>query len=138
MIDERKEKVISLILQGTNKSDIAKILKISRSTLYDWLKDSDLINQMKLQRNELIECGNERLTNRLDTYLDILHKIATTSKDSRTQASVSMYLTDRILGKTATHIMTNEREKDKDVVPLDVLAAELDEFEREDELEKLN
>ena len=51
----------------------------------------------------------QKLTNSLDNYLNVLHKLATNSSDKRIQATTAMYLTDRILGKPSVNISTNDK-----------------------------
>lgn len=130
MLDERKIKLIELILAGENKTNIAKIIGISRQAVYDWLNDPEVIREMERTREEMLQAGKEKLTSRLDTYLDVLHKLATTSTDKRTQASCAMYLTDRILGKVSTIIEAPPEKKES--LSHDILAAELDEWDKEE------
>lgn len=131
MLDERKVQLVSLILQGQSKANIAKIIGISRPTVYDWLADKEVLDEIEYQRNELVESGKEKLTSRLNTYLDELHNLATTSTDKRTKATVNMYLTDRILGKVSTNIEISNDKQDTNVND-DILERELEEFDEFD------
>lgn len=120
MLTEKKINAITLILSGKNKTEIAKILGISRPTLYDWLKDREVIENMNNQREELLQSGNEKLMSRLNIYLDVLHKLATTSTDKRTQATCAIYLTDRILGKVPTTIESHGNNNDENIISTDL------------------
>lgn len=99
MINEPKKTAINLILQGLPKADIAKVLNVNRSTLYVWLNETDFISEMETQRKKLLQNARKKLTNRVDTYLDILHKLAITSTDEKIQALTTMYLLDHIIEK---------------------------------------
>ena len=67
------------------------------------------IDKMESQRQELIKCVTKNLTNSLDNYLNVLHKLATNSSDKRIQATTAMYLIDRILGKISVNISTDDK-----------------------------
>lgn len=123
MLDEKKTQAITLLLSGKNKSEVAGIVGISRQTLYTWLENQEVIDEMQKMRDELIQAGNEKLTSRLNTYLDELHNLAMTSTDKRTKATCLMYLTDRILGKASTNIekpAVEDNEIDDDILDKEI------------------
>lgn len=131
MLDERKIQLVTQLLSGENKTNVAKKIGVSRQTVYEWLQDPEVIEEMKNRREELIQAGNEKLSSRLDTYLEVLHGLATSSTDKRTQATCAMYLTDRILGKVpaAIEVPNNKNEN----VPKDILESEFEEVDQEEE-----
>jgi hypothetical protein len=65
--------------------------------VYEWLKDNEIIEQLKIQRQELKYNGAKKITGRLDSYLEVLYNLATTSTDKRVALSAAIYLTDRAL-----------------------------------------
>ena len=42
MITEQQSQMIDYIIQGDNKTEIAKLLGVSRNTIYDWLKNKEV------------------------------------------------------------------------------------------------
>lgn len=121
MLDDKKLQLVTLIMGGESKTVIAKKLNVSRQTIYSWLDDPEVKGEIKKRQKELIQSGKDLLTSRLTGYLDNLHTIATTSKDTRTKASVNMYLVDRVLGKVST-IGEGIPNDDKHKVDNDMLA----------------
>lgn len=128
MLSDKKIEAITLLLEGKAKTDISKIVGVSRAALYDWIKDNEFKAEMDRRRNELIQSGTEKLTSRLDTYLEVLHELATTSTDKRTKASCAMYLTDRILGKVAVKAEENLNENEN--INENELSSELEKFRK--------
>jgi phage terminase small subunit len=111
-IDRRKIQLAEMMIEGRSKTETARILGISRPTLYDWLKDPDVQKLIKQGQQDLIESGHNYLINRFKLYLDELDKVALTSEDARTKNSALQYLIDRVAGKVPTKIETTEKEKD--------------------------
>jgi transposase len=103
-LDERKEKAITLLIQGERVTDVANKVPISRTTIYDWLHDPEFAAELETRRKDIVKSGNDFLLARVQSYLDQLDNLARTSNDSRTKASVLMYLVDRSLGKAVSRI----------------------------------
>jgi hypothetical protein len=134
MLDERKLKLCELLLLGEQKTTIAQIIGVSRKSLYEWLKDPEVLNELGRMEDDIKTSSNEKLIGRLDTYIDKLHTLAVTTGDKRTQCTALIYLVDRVLGRISTRI---ENVTDgKEIVPVDVLEQDIAEFELE-EIQKL-
>jgi len=65
-------KVISLSLAGVSIEDIAKEIKISRTTIYRWLKQDLFQETLDLQRQEIFERGITRLKSAVDLAVIVL------------------------------------------------------------------
>lgn len=133
ILDERKLELVTMIMSGENKTDVAKRLNITRKTVYTWLDDPEVKSEIEKRQRELVQSGKDLLTNRLDGYLNNLHSIAMTSKDTRTKAQVNEYLVDRVLGKTS--VVGEVKDDDVKDNDFDILA-ELDKFKKLDGKEK--
>lgn len=135
MLTEAKLQMCLLKLSGENISDIAKEIGVSRQSIYNWSQEPDCIARMEELTEEIKREGNNKITGRLNIYIQELHTLATTSKDARTRASVTMYLLDRVLGKikTTTEIVGEEKE----TVDVDILDQEMDLVEQEELQAKL-
>jgi predicted transcriptional regulator len=127
-IDRRKIQLVELAIEGRTKSDIAKIIGISRPTVYEWLKDPEVQKRIKQGQQDIIESGQNYLIHRFKLYLDELDKVALTSEDARTKNSALQYLIDRVAGKVPTRIEAGEH-KDKDNITDDVLNQVIDDVD---------
>lgn len=117
MLDERKLELVTMIMSGENKTDVAKRLNITRKTVYTWLDDPEVKSEIEKRQRELKQSGKDLLTSRLGGYLNNLHSIAMTSKDTRTKAQVNEYLVDRVLGKASAvgELENNDPDDSKDI-----------------------
>lgn len=121
MLDARKLQLIEMWIQGKSKSCISREIGVSRQTVYEWLQDPEVISQIEEAKKDLVQAAKNRLTTRLDSYLDRLHEIAMSSKDSRTAAQCLIYLSDKVLGKTAVEGSVPQ-DKREDNISDDMLA----------------
>ena len=131
VLDERVLEMNRLLLSGETITNVAKVLGLSRQTIYSWKSDPAVMANMQELQDEVKKAGSERLTGQLDTYLSELHLLALQTTDKRVKASVLQYLTDRILGKvkTTTEIITDDK---SDKLSDDLLAEELELWDSQD------
>lgn len=115
MLDERKEKAITLLLQGEQVINIHKIVGVARSTIYDWLQDTEFKNELDTRRQEIKTRGNNMILNKLDSCVDELLKIALTGRSEKVRSDTAQYLVDRVLGKATTKIEQTTTEPEKKV-----------------------
>lgn len=128
LTDIRKIKTVELWLQGKTKVAIAKEIGVTRQTVAEWLKDPEIIKQINEGHEDLIQAAKNRLTDKLDDYLNILDERARDSSDKRTSAQCAIYLTDRILGKVGA-IPESTEDKHKDETSEDLIDKYLKEIE---------
>ena len=121
MLDEKKEKVITLIMKGEQYVDIAKLTGVGRSTIYEWLKDSDFAAELDKRRQEIKTQGNNLILRELGSYIGELKRIALCGESEKVRSDTAQYLVDRVLGKTTTKIETNTEQEGKNNVSKDML-----------------
>ena len=121
MIDERKEEAITLIIQGEQFIDIAKLVGIARSTLYDWMENKEFKTELDKRRQEIKVQGNNLILNELGSYIKELKHIALCDKSAKVRSDTAQYLVDRVLGKTTTKIETNVEQDNSNNVSKDIL-----------------
>ena len=121
MLDEKKEKVITLIMKGEQYVDIAKLTGVGRSTIYEWLKDSDFAAELDKRRQEIKTQGNNLILRELGSYIGELKRIALCGESEKVRSDTAQYLVDRVLGKTTTKIETNAEQDSKNNVSKDIL-----------------
>lgn len=132
MLDERKENAITALMVGEGPTVAARKAGVVRCTIYDWLKNPEFIEELKVRKAEIVSAGNAYVIANTQSHLEVLHEMAIDKKDKRTAAQCAMYLVDRSLGKMATKIAVGTEVTDKNSVPIDVLDAEIREFDSEE------
>jgi len=131
MIDERKERVIVLTMEGEGPTDIAKVTGISRQTVYNWLELEEIKADIDKRRRGIVTQSNAYVVSNVHTYLECIHKLAVNTSDKRTAAQCLMYLVDRSLGKVSTKIEIDSNDT-KDIVNVDVLNDEIKEIDKDE------
>ena len=127
-LGEKQYRAMELIIQGETISDIAKILKVSRGTIYNWLDDENFKADLNKQRQEIKNASKERINACIGIYISELHKIATTSQSEKARIEASTYLLNRVLG-TPTRVqqdITEEETKENNNIDIDSVLEEID------------
>ena len=112
---------MELIIQGETISDIAKMMKVSRGTIYNWLDDENFKADLNKQRQEIKDASKERINANIGIYIGELHKIATTSQSEKARIEASVYLLNRVLG-TPTKVqqdITEDTNKEDNSINID-------------------
>lgn len=120
-LGEKQYKVMELIIQGETISDIAKMMKVSRGTIYNWLDDENFKADLNKQRQEIKDASKERINANIGIYIGELHKIATTSQSEKARIEASVYLLNRVLG-TPTRVqqdITEDANKEDNSINID-------------------
>ena len=127
-LGEKQYRAMELIIQGETISDIAKMLKVSRGTIYNWLDDENFKADLNKQRQEIKNASKERINAGIGIYISELHKIATTSQSEKARIEASTYLLNRVLG-TPTRVqqdITEEETKENNNIDIDSVLQEID------------
>ena len=127
-LGEKQYRAMELIIQGETISDIAKMLKVSRGTIYNWLDDENFKADLNKQRQEIKNASKERINACIGIYISELHKIATTSQSEKARIEASTYLLNRVLG-TPTRVqqdITEEETKESNNIDIDSVLQEID------------
>ena len=127
-LGEKQYRAMELIIQGETISDIAKMLKVSRGTIYNWLDDENFKADLNKQRQEIKNASKERINACIGIYISELHKIATTSQSEKARIEASTYLLNRVLG-TPTRVqqdITEEDTKENNNIDIDSVLEEID------------
>ena len=127
-LGEKQYRAMELIIQGETISDIAKMLKVSRGTIYNWMDDENFKADLNKQRQEIKNASKERINACIGIYISELHKIATTSQSEKARIEASTYLLNRVLG-TPTRVqqdITEEETKENNNIDIDSVLEEID------------
>lgn len=116
MLDDRKTLAIQHLAEGEKtKTDIAKMIGVSRQALYNWLDDDEFkaeLDRRLQQRKVLVE---KIIDSKLENAVDQLIDLANTTDNARVKAQTLQYIIDRGLGKA-----TNRVEMTTDIVSTNI------------------
>lgn len=130
-LDRNRLMAIQMMLEGMQKADIARKLNVSRSAIYNWLKEPAVREKLKKEQQEIVESGMKRINIGLSYYIDKLKDLAMHSGDARTQLNALTYLIDRAMGKVPTTAKIQTVQEKKEEVPDDVLDKAIAEIKAE-------
>ena len=95
-ITKRHNEAIELLIDGElTKEQIAKSVRVSRSTLYKWLEDKDFNEEYQERLNEIERQTRARIRNMTAKALDRQEQILDTSRNDMAAASVAADVLDR-------------------------------------------
>lgn len=118
VLNEKHYEAIKYLLEGRKVSDIARLLNVSRTALYDWQRDEEFKAELERHRKDIRDNINKKITDRLDIYVEQLHIIATTSKSEKNKLQALQYLMNRVLGAPTSKVadVSKEEENKEDAV----------------------
>lgn len=122
MIDERKIKLIELIIEGSlNKTQMAEQIGVSRQCMYDWMAQSEWIAEYDRRLQEIKTNANKLFNAKLDNVIDEWYKMMMDeSCEKRTRAKLMVDWVDRSLGKSTSRLEVTENNQSGECVdPLD-------------------
>ena len=135
-LDERKMKAIENIILGENYTNVAKLSGVSRQALYNWLDDDDFKAELDRRIQEIRKQGEQRITSKIDSYIDALEKIALCGKSEKNRSDALQYLINRDLGTPTSKIADVTDDEDKDNIDKNELQDELNKFKTIQEFQK--
>ncbi len=115
ILDEKKIKCIELLVSGKySKTEIAKIIKVDRGSIYLWLDNKQFATELEKYAERIKKYGEVKIKSKLSEYIDQMHILATTAESENVRQSCLQYLIDKTMGRTPTkmEVTTNEDKKD--------------------------
>lgn len=124
ILAEKHLKAIDLIIEGKNLTDISKILKVSRTSIYNWLKDKEFNNELNKRKQEIKSKGMDRMLCELELHLNNISNLALNSASDAVRLNASSFYVEHVLGKATTKIeaTTDSKEDEKDMNMDEILA----------------
>lgn len=98
MITEKQSQMIDYIIEGNNKTEIAKLLGVSRHTIYEWLKIKEVQEEKKKRIEEIKADTRTSLTPKVKNVFDEIYKLAINCKDNRVKFQACKYICDQVIG----------------------------------------
>lgn len=129
VINLDKDRMIDMLLSGINITEIARILKVSRQTIYAWKKEKEVEAELETRREQLKKSAQDKITNDVCTYVDNMKELACSSTDIRVKFQANKYLIDQCLGSpSAAKEDSNNTPTGKENPDTNTLKAELEDI----------
>ena len=120
-LTDKQREAIEYIVQGENISNVAKLVKVNRTTIYEWMSEVDRLT------TEIKNGVKQKINAKIDSVLDQVYKIATTSKSEKNKLDACTYLLDQALGRATSKVAdVTDKEADNAKVDLDSEMKDLD------------
>lgn len=128
MLTKDREKMITLYIEGNKITDIAKVVNVSRQTIYSWLNEDEVKAEMDRRRRDIANHGNQLILKDADTYISNIKALANDKSDKRVCLAANQYLLNRIYGNPTVAIESANDEDRNGSVDTFELEAELKRF----------
>lgn len=102
MLTEQQSEMIDYIIAGNSKTDTAKLIGVSRQTVYEWLKLNEVKQEKQKRLNDIKKEAKNKIATKVDNCIDVIYDIAMKSKDMRTKFQAAKYLCDQFIGSPTT------------------------------------
>lgn len=124
---ENQKKIVSLYLEGETITNIAKLVGVSRQTVYNNMQHSEVKASIDEGLANARKNVADTITASSEVYMSELAKIALTSKDEKLRAQCLQYMLDHTIGKATTRIEnTVSSSENNEVVDIDDMLKELE------------
>ena len=119
-LTDKQREAIEYIVKGENISNVAKLVKVNRTTIYEWMKKEEFKSEIDRLTTEIKNGVKQKINAKIDSVLDQVYKIATTSKSEKNKLDACTYLLDQALGRATSKVAdVTDKETDNAKVDLD-------------------
>ena len=119
MITEQQSQMIDYLIQGETKTDIGKLLGVSRQTIHVWSQLKEVKEEKQKRLNDIKKEAKNKIATKVDNCIDIIYEIAIKSKDTRTKFQAAKYLCDQFIGSPTAEKTEKTEENNKITVCLE-------------------
>ena len=119
MITEQQSKMIDYLIQGETKTDIGKLLGVSRQTIHVWSQLKEVKEEKQKRLNDIKKEAKNKIATKVDNCIDVIYEIAVKSKDTRTKFQAAKYLCDQFIGSPTAEKPEQSEETNKIVINLE-------------------
>ena len=119
MITEQQSQMIDYLIQGETKTDIGKLLGVSRQTIHVWSQLKEVREEKQKRLNDIKKEAKNKIATKVDNCIDIIYEIAIKSKDTRTKFQAAKYLCDQFIGSPTAEKTEKTEENNKITVCLE-------------------
>lgn len=130
MLNEKQAKVCRLLSIGTTITDIAKELKVTRQTIYDWKAKEDMKARIDELGQEFLSSTKQSVISYGAHAVRILKDLAEHSESEKIRLDAVSKLLDKVISNAVKIDIENTIDA-KDIVTVDVLSKELEDIDGE-------
>ena len=130
MLDERQVKAIESKVLGGNISEMARIAGVTRNTIYKWIELEEFKAEVGRCQQEFISSTIQIITAYAPKNAMKLIKLADSTTSRKIELDARLALLNKTMPNT-TKISIDDGRDSKDKVDVDVLDAEMKEFDAE-------
>lgn len=121
MLSDKERKVVELTVEGkTSKSDIAKLLGVSRTMVYNYLDKQEVQAEIARCLNDIRTQSEQKIVAQIEPVIEELYRIALTG-GTRERKDACIYLINRVLGTPKALLDIDDKREDN--TDVDILAA---------------
>ncbi|MBU3171367.1 helix-turn-helix domain-containing protein [Clostridium estertheticum] len=131
MLDDNKLQCIQLIVKGESKTEIAKLIKVSRKTIYNWIEDEEFKKELSEMREESKNRAKEIINNEAVKAAKIVVDLMQKAKSEKVRYGAASDILDRGLGKATSRMELADSREGEDDISVDVLEQEIKEIDNE-------
>ena len=125
MLDERQKQVCELLAKGTIITDVAKIVKVSRQTIYDWKKLEEIKAMVDALGQEYLSATIATMHAEGPKSMLALIKLRDTASSEKVRLEAAAKILDKLVSN-ATKISIDDTREDS-TVDKDILDGVMDE-----------
>lgn len=133
MLDERQLKVCELLAIGTPAIEIAKVVGISRTSVYDWKKFPEIKARLEELEQDFISATKSAVVGYGPKAVSLLKDLAENADSEKVRLDAVSKLIDKVVSN-ATKVEITDGRDDKDNVSDDVLNDEIEEIDNDTDM----
>ena len=130
MLNEKQDKICRLLSVGTTITDIAKEMKVTRQTIYDWKKKDEMRARLDELGQDFISSTKQSVVSYGAKAVAILKDLAENGESEKIRLDAVSKLLDKVISNAVKIDIENTTDT-KDLVTVDVLDKEIEDIDKE-------
>ncbi len=98
MVTNQHSEMLDYLLEGKNPTEIARLINVSRQTIYNWLNLEYVQIELDKRKEDLRKQARDKINSHVCTYVDNMKDLACNAKDPRVRYQANKYLIDQAIG----------------------------------------
>ena len=129
VVTKQHSEMLEYIMDGKTPTEISRLMNVSRSTIYNWLKLEYVKVELENRKSDLRRQAKDKINSKVNLLVDNMMELACNSSDQRVRLQANKYLLDRSLGVPTAAKEDNSDSGDSDKNTND-LKAELEDIKK--------
>lgn len=120
VLNKKHYEAIELLVKGENITNVAKIVGVDRTSIYNWFKDKEFKATLNEYQQSIKTEGENIIKGKLTTYISELERIALTGKSEKNKLDALEYLVNRVMGTPTNKVeQTVETKEEESNISID-------------------